>query len=91
MLHSTAPIRTLTGRKHQTGSNAVRGRHHERKAAMSWVIRRQAKTQGCGEPIESQGSRLSGAIGATTEYELKGSQLLLRGDDEHIVLEVDNP
>lgn len=46
--------------------------------------------QGCGEPIESQESWISEAITATTEYELKGSQLILRGDDVHIVLEIDN-
>jgi hypothetical protein len=45
----------------------------------------------CGELGNSQYSLISEAIGATTEYELRGSQLLLRGDDVHIVLEVDNP
>ncbi|HHW85588.1 MAG TPA: META domain-containing protein [Chloroflexi bacterium] len=47
--------------------------------------------KGCGELAEAQYSKISEAIGATTEYELKGSQLLLRGEDVHIVLEVDNP
>jgi len=46
--------------------------------------------EGCGEPIESQESEISEAIAATTEYELKGGQLILRGDDVHILLELDN-
>lgn len=46
---------------------------------------------GCGELGNSQYAQISEAIAATTEYELKGSQLILRGEDVHIVLEIDNP
>jgi hypothetical protein len=46
--------------------------------------------KGCGELAEAQYDRISEAIGATTEYELRGSQLLLHGDGVYIVLEVDN-
>ena len=45
---------------------------------------------GCGETGDKQEAEVHEAIVATTEFELQGKQLILRGDDVQIVLAPDN-
>lgn len=59
-------------------------RHYQLVPAESTAI-------GCGELGDQQERNLHDAIGATTEYELQGNQLILSGKDVSVLAEIEPP